>query len=363
VVSTSVFLHIGGLLPYNIGMTKTPIFIRNARAASLYEYFFVSAVASVLLIRTFLAATGYPQLGSGGLHVAHMLYGGVFMVGALIICFSSLGHRAMSIASLIGGLGFGFFIDELGKFLTRDNNYFFRPASVIIYIIFVGLFFLFRKFSRERTYTPLEYTINAIALLEEVILNDLDGSEHARLQKYLERSDKNDPIVKQLRKIVQEIPKSSLVEHRKLDKMRRNVAVFSTRLLGRRDAQDIVSAIFIGQAIISLELLLFSVFGNYDLGGHVLKAIPLPQIAQLVSATISFVIVMIGAYHLRKSRLAGLEFFRRAVLVDLLVTEPFVFYSEQFLAVFGLGFKLTLWVIVLYLISAERRETLHARRR
>lgn len=343
-------------------MTKTPIFIRNARAASLYEYFFVSAVASVLLIRTFLAATGYPQLGSGGLHVAHMLYGGVLMLGALIICFSSLGHRALSIASLVGGLGFGFFIDELGKFVTRDNNYFFRPASVIIYIIFVGLFFLFRKFSRERMYTPLEYTINAIALLEEVILNDLDGAEHARLQRYLEGSDKNDPIVKQLREVVQAIPKSSLVEHRRLDTLRRNIGEFTARLLSRKDAQQVVSAIFIGQAVISLELLLFAVFGNYDLGGRVFRAIPLPQIAQLISALVSFVIVMLGAYHLRKSRLAGLEFFRRAVLVDLLVTEPFVFYSEQFLAVFGLGFKLILWVVVLYLISAERRETLHARR-
>lgn len=343
-------------------MTKTPIFIRNARAASLYECFFVSAVASVLLIRTFLAATGYPQLGSGGIHIAHMLYGGVLMLGALIICFSSLGHRALSIASLLGGLGFGFFIDELGKFLTRDNNYFFRPASVIIYLVFVGLFFLFRKFSRERKYTPLEYTINAIALLEEVILNDLDGSEHARLQRYLKHSDKNDPIIKQLRAVVQAIPKSSLVEHRRLDTFRRNVGAFTTRILGHKDAQHVVSAIFIGQAVISLELLLFSVFGNYDLGGRVLRAIPLPQIAQLISALVSFVIVMLGAYHLRTSRLTGLEYFRRAVLVDLLVTEPFVFYSEQFLAVFGLGFKLILWVIVLYLISAERRETLHARR-
>lgn len=337
-------------------------FIRNARAASLYENFFVSAVASILLIRTFLAATGYPQLGAGGLHIAHMLYGGLFMLAALVLCMSSLGHRSLSVASILGGIGFGFFIDELGKFLTRDNNYFFKPASVIIYLIFVGLFFVFRKFGRERVYTPLEYTINAIALIEEIILHDLDGTEHARLQHYLNESDQKDPVVMQLRKLVAAVPKSSLVDSRRLDKIRSKVGHFTTQLLARTSVQQIVSAVFIGQAVISLELLLFSVFRHYESGGDLFRAIPTPQIGQLVFATISFVLAMIGAYKLRSSRLVGLEYFRRSVLVDLLVTEPFVFYSEQFLAVFGLTLKLILWVNILYLISAERRETLHARR-
>jgi uncharacterized membrane protein YdcZ (DUF606 family) len=337
-------------------------FIRNARAASLYENFFVAAVASILLIRTFLAATGYPQLGAGGLHIAHMLYGGFFMLAALILCMSSLGHRTLSIAAILGGAGFGFFIDELGKFLTRDNNYFFKPASVIIYLIFVGLFFVFRKFSRERIYTQLEYTINAIALLEEIILHDLDGSEHARLQQYLNESDQNDPVVMQLRAVVAAVPKSALVDHRRWDKLRSKIGRFTTRLLATTTVQQIVSAVFVGQSVISLELLLFSVIGHYEGGGDLFRAIPTPQVGQLVFATISFVLAMIGAYKLRSSRLIGLEYFRRSVLVDLLITEPFVFYSEQFLAVFGLALKLILWINILYLISAERRETLHARR-
>ncbi len=339
------------------------LFIRNARAASLYEYFFVAAVVSILLIRSFLALTDYPQLGPGGLHIAHMLYGGAFMLAALILALSSLGHRSLSITAILGGIGFGFFIDELGKFLTSDNNYFFKPTSVIIYLIFVGLFFLFRKFSRERSYTPLEYTINAIALLEEIILKDLDGDEHMKLQKFLNAADQSDPVVQQLRQVVKVIPESAIIGHRRLDKLRRTTGDWVVQILARRDSQFIVNSIFIGQAIIYMELLIFSVFRNYDFGGHTWAAIPVPQIAQLISAGLSFIIVMTGAYFLRRSRLLGLEFFRRALLVDLLITEPFVFYSEQFLAVFGLAFKLTLWWVVLYSISAQSNESLHSRRK
>ena len=342
-------------------MTK-PLFIRNARSASLYENFFVAAVASVLLIRTFLAATGYPEIGGGNLHIAHMLYGGFFMLVALIVCLSSLGHRSLAFASFLGGIGFGFFIDELGKFLTRDNNYFFRPASVIIYLIFVGLFFVFRKFGREKIYTPLEYTINAIALLEEVILHDLDGSEHARLQQYLDESDQNDPVVAQLRNVIAALPRSSLVAHRRLDRARKKLGRYVVALMWQKNVQTAITGLFIGQSILALGLLLFSIFGKVNHGGSILITLPPHQIAQLISGTISFVLIVLGSYHIRKKRLVGLEYFRRSVLVDLLITEPFVFYSEQFLAVFGLIFKIILWVAVLYLIKAERRETLHARR-
>ena len=38
-------------------------FVRNSDAPELIELFLVAGIASVLAIRGFLAATGYPQLG------------------------------------------------------------------------------------------------------------------------------------------------------------------------------------------------------------------------------------------------------------------------------------------------------------
>ena len=57
--------------------------VRSADA-DLLDTFLVSAVATLLIIRIFLEATGYPQLGGNGLHIAHVLWGGLGMLVAMI---------------------------------------------------------------------------------------------------------------------------------------------------------------------------------------------------------------------------------------------------------------------------------------
>lgn len=68
---------------------------------------------SVVATRVFLGATGYPQIGKGEFHVAHVLVGGgLLFVGGLLALIST-GNRAMDAAALLIGAGVGLFIDEV----------------------------------------------------------------------------------------------------------------------------------------------------------------------------------------------------------------------------------------------------------
>src|SRR3989442_12425372 len=165
-----------------------PFFIRNLRAGALLERFLVSAVAALLAGRFFLGLTGFPRLGGGGLHIAHMLWGGGLMVAALLVLLGYLGQRVRRTAAVVAGIGFGLFIDELGKFITSDNNYFFRPAIALIYVIFVLLFLWWRSLERHRSWSEETYLANALMLLQDTALHDLDPGEKYHLIRWLRQS-------------------------------------------------------------------------------------------------------------------------------------------------------------------------------
>src|SRR5438552_17719340 len=87
-----------------------PFFIRNLDAGKLLETFLVSAVAAFLGVRFFLGVTGYPRLGGGGLHIAHMLWGGTLMVAAVFLLLRYLGQRIRRAVAVIGGIVLGMLI-------------------------------------------------------------------------------------------------------------------------------------------------------------------------------------------------------------------------------------------------------------
>jgi len=76
----------------------------------------------VLGNRVFLIITGYPQLGNGTLHISHAIWGALMMAVAIVFALSFLAPNNRTFIAFIGGCGFGWFIDELGKFITRDVN-------------------------------------------------------------------------------------------------------------------------------------------------------------------------------------------------------------------------------------------------
>lgn len=123
---------------------KPPVLLRwglprDHRAMEHVLIFVLVGMATILVTRMFLIATGYPQLGGEGLHIAHVLWGGALLVLAVVLQLLFIGPVVRPVVAFIGGVGFGLFIDEVGKFLTEDNNYFYAPAFAIMYASGVSL--------------------------------------------------------------------------------------------------------------------------------------------------------------------------------------------------------------------------------
>jgi hypothetical protein len=107
------------------------------------DTFVVAGVVTILITRSYLALSGFPQIGSDQLHIAHVLFGGLILTVAYMLLL--LGHKPNYLfASLLGGIGFGLFIDEVGKFVTKDNDYFYEPAAALIYMAFLLVWFVSR---------------------------------------------------------------------------------------------------------------------------------------------------------------------------------------------------------------------------
>lgn len=108
----------------------------------------VSFVIAVVGTRWFLQATGYPQVGGGELHIAHMLWGGLLLIVAALVLLVVEAPWVWWVASIAVGAGTGLFIDEVGKFITASNNYFYPLAAPLIYgllLVLVLVFVLLRR--------------------------------------------------------------------------------------------------------------------------------------------------------------------------------------------------------------------------
>jgi hypothetical protein len=115
-------------------MTLRPLVgSRRDRGARYLLITIVAFAVTVLATRVYLDVAGYPKVGGGGLHVAHMLWGGLLLVVAALLIQLFVGRRTLVLSALAAGVGVGLFIDEVGKFITETNDYFFAPAAPLIY--------------------------------------------------------------------------------------------------------------------------------------------------------------------------------------------------------------------------------------
>ena len=160
--------------------------VKRAHAGTYLLISLMAFASSVILTRLFLAITGYPQLGNNVLHIAHALWGGLLLLAAVLLPLVLANRWAQTLSALLSGLGVGLFIDEVGKFITQQNDYFFPPAAPLIYALFLLLVLLFITVRRAGSVNPRAEMYRALSGLSELLDDNLDAHE---LQILLTRLD------------------------------------------------------------------------------------------------------------------------------------------------------------------------------
>lgn len=278
--------------------------VRDADSGDMFELLLVIAVATILINRAFLALTGYPQIAFGSLHIAHMLWGGLLMLVSLVLLFHYWNPSIRRLAAFISGIGFGLFIDELGKFITSDNDYFFKPTIAMIYVIFVAMYLIFHKLMELHPLSHREITVN------ETIRNELESNYESRWV-------------------------------RSYDYVKNRSEAFLMRILAMPRIIPGVMILFVFTSLCQFAAILGWINPGW---------IPTKNVSglSLVGGFSSSVLVITGLLVLKSSRNKAVHWFKRAILVNIFVTQVFLFYQSQLTAIWGLIINLLVYSCIDY---------------
>lgn len=322
----------------------SPWRVREPRASSLTELCLITAVATILVVRAALALAGYPQVGST-LHIAHMLWGGLLMIAAFLILLQAADPIWKPFAAFVFGIGLGLFLDEIGKFVTKDNDYFFKPAVALMYVVLVLIMLLTRLANRLDRVPSQEHTYHAARAVSHLAVDGLTAVDREQaLARLAAVADPPGPLSEDLKAILQ----SSEAR-----RSRRSVlwaawdrAYERMLRLGRAErSQRVVVWVLLASAIgLVVELLTSDPWRvPHGIAGWVSVLWQVAAGALALTGAVAW---------LRKKRLRAFRRFHASTIVTLLFGQVYDFADSQFLGMVGLLLNLAvLGVLRLGIVS------------
>lgn len=344
-----------------------PYLARNLDAGPDLDTFLACGVVAWLGIRFALGVNGNPQVGGAGLHIAHMLWGGAFMLTGTVIGLLYLGRYRQRLVAAISGLGFGLFIDELGKFITSNNDYFYRPAVALVYATFVALYLLFRTLRQERHVTDRESLVNALDWLKEAVIRDHDPRALDRARFYLERVQTRGADSEALDGLLDDLQRmGSLPPLSRHERLRRaGVKVYERTMQSawfERVAIGFVLLLVALQVFADIQEArsLFGVGPAYRIpGSHQTLTFynAVGTIIEGLAGGIGDILLLAGAVAIFQSRSLAFRLWKLGIQIIMFVAGVISLYYFQFLALPELGIDAVALVLVNSLILGERRCT------
>lgn len=319
--------------------------LRVLEAPSYLQAFVLSGVVTVLVTRAFLQAAGYPRLGGGGLHIAHVLWGGVLMTAGLGVALVYLGSAARVLGAVLGGIGFGLFIDEVGKFVTAGTDYFYAPAAGIIYGAFALLVVISQAIRGRIRLSGPERTANALYAVVGGLRSGLTDDRRAAAARLVRGCGPD--VEEGVARLLNVVPRREAPGPRFwqpwLSRARRAMVWVTTH----RWVVSLVVLYLVGEPFVVVSSFLLDTVTGQLHDQREWGAVLGVSIAALITAVLS----IRGAWLLPRDRVRSFRLFKLALLVDLLFGQIFSFTVNQFGALSALAVDLFL----LGVVTAEHR--------
>jgi hypothetical protein len=317
----------------------------------------ISFALSVITTRLFLELTGYPQIGSDTLHIAHVLWGGLLLFIGGLLPLVVANAWAYTTSAVLNGAGMGLFIDEVGKFITQTNDYFYPPAAPIIYAFFLLTVLLYLYIRQPVQRGARQTMYQALHDLGEVLDHDLQTNEKLDLTQKLEH-------------VIQEAPDSNLerlahalfqflddetlyLSHRPLNSVERfrhrlRLQVYQLQLswLDERRFRLLLAfllALFAGVALAELGQLIATLFIQGSLTAYFVEVLRNSDVQSLNALRFTFIrLILEGGLNLlqlfsaflllRGRQTLGVRLAVLSLVMSLTTVNLLVFYLDQFSA-------------------------------
>jgi hypothetical protein len=312
--------------------------------AAYLQLLALSGVATVLIVRAFLGLAGYPQVGGASLHIAHVLWGGLLMLAGLLCALLFAGVGARAATAVLGGVGLGLFVDEVGKFITRRNDYFYRPAAAIIYLVFAALLVSASQLRRRRAVEDRHRLATAAQLASAGVTSGLTSRQRHAAEELL--AGQQGEAAEAVRGLLSAAPHRG--HSQRVQDLFDRTETVARRLLDGRWFTRAVLGLFIGSRVVVAVVFVSEALSQTT--GHDLSsgAEPGAIAGGAVSRTVALACVVAGLLRWRADKRAAYGWFRVAVLVELLVSQIFNFTDSQFAAVGELPFNLLVLAVLSY---------------
>jgi hypothetical protein len=326
---------------------------------------------TVVAIRLFLELADYPQVGNNVLHIAHALWGALLLVVAVILPLVFANRWSVRTAALLSGVGIGLFIDEVGKFITQKNDYFFPPALPLIYGSLLLMVFGYYNLRRAGPPNPREAIYNALDRLKVILDGDLDDEDLRRIEAWLITAGRseNEPtrrLAESLTLYLQQerhnvVDARPGIGDRVVDRVRR-----LGRRFGRRNHRRLISLLLVGWVLGALILgaaLIYSVAGGADPLDRDARELlnPSSQLlvdsafwltyAALLQALLAAMAVIATGAWLRHREVRGKKVAMLGLTLSLVLMQPLLFYINQLSALAG---TLQQFFFLLVLLAYDR---------